>query len=170
MSQASDVLTDAIERIRDGVADTVDDLDPSALADRPGPDANSVGWLLWHLTRVQDAHVAEFLDDEQLYVRDGHAAALGLPEDPHDTGYGHSSEQVAAVRIADPAALVAYHRAVAERSLELLGRESAEDLDRIVDDSWDPPVTAAVRWLSILEDCFMHLGQAQYAAGLRRTG
>ena len=103
-------------------------------------------------------------------LADGHAAALGLAEDPSDTGYGHSSEQVAAVRIEDPAALVAYHRAVADRSLDLLERLSPDDLERVVDESWDPPVTAGVRWLSIVEDCFMHLGQAQYAAGLRPGG
>jgi hypothetical protein len=170
MTQASDVLTDAVERIRDGVADTADGLDADALAYRPAPDANSVGWLLWHLTRVEDAHIAEFLDADQLYVEGGHAAALGLAEDPSDTGYGHSSEQVAAVRIEDPAALIAYHRAVADRSLDLLGRLAPDDLDRVVDESWDPPVTAGVRWLSIVEDCFMHLGQAQYAAGLRPGG
>lgn len=166
MTQARDVLRDAVTRIREGVASAAGDLDAEGFAHRPGPDANSIGWLLWHLTRVEDSHVAEFLDAEQLYVTDGHAAALGLPEDPGDNGYGHTSEQVAAVRIAEPGPLVAYHEAVAARTLEHLATQSDSDLDRVVDEAWDPPVTAAVRWVSIVEDAMMHLGQAQYAAGL----
>jgi hypothetical protein len=166
MTQARDVLSDAVTRVREGVAATAGDLQADQLAHRPAPDANSIGWLLWHLTRVQDGHVAELLEADQLYVSGGHAAALGLPPDPEDSGYGHTSDQVAAVRIADPATLIAYHEAVAQRSLDHLAGQSAEDLERIVDERWDPPVTAAVRWVSIVEDCVMHLGQAQYAVGL----
>ena len=40
------------------------------------------------------------------------------------------------------------------------------DLDRIVDESGDPPVTAGVRWVSIVEDSIAHLGQASYARGI----
>ena len=166
MTEARDVLTDAVTRIREGVASTVGGLDTDQLAYRPGPEANTIGWLVWHLTRVEDSHVAEFLESDQLYVVGGHAAALGLPEDPDDNGYGHTSEQVAAVRIAEPGALIAYQEAVAEGTLEHLATQSDTDLDRIVDENWDPPVTAAVRWVSIVEDCMMHLGQAQYVAGL----
>jgi uncharacterized damage-inducible protein DinB len=166
MTKARDVLTDVVTRVREGVSATVGDLDEDRLAHRPGPDANSIGWLLWHLTRVEDAHVAEFLGTDQLYVVGGHAAALGFPEDPSDHGYGHTSEQVAAVRISDPAVLVAYHEAVADRTLEYLSTQSGKALDRVVDEHWDPPVTAAVRWVSIVEDCMMHLGPAQYVAGL----
>ena len=158
MTKARDVLIDAVTRIREGVASTAGDLDEERLAHRPGPDANSIGWLLWHLTRVEDAHVAEFLEDDQLYVVGGHAAALGLPEDPGDHGYGHTSALVAAVRIADPAVLVAYHEAVADRTLEYLGTQSGKDLDRIVDENWDPPVTMGVRLVSIVDDDVQHAG------------
>ncbi|UDY35107.1 mycothiol transferase [Dermatobacter hominis] len=163
---ATEPLTDAIERIRDQVRDGAAALDPDQLAWQVQPGANPIGWLLWHLTRVQDAHVAEFLDQDQLYVSDGWAEALGLAPDDRDSGYGHTPEQVAAVRIEDPDRLVAYHDAVAARSLALLGGLSDADLDVVVDESWDPPVTAGVRWMSIIEDCFEHLGQAGYVRGL----
>ena len=164
--KAPQPLVDTVERIRDQVRDGADGLDAEQLAWQVQPGANPIGWLLWHLTRVQDAHVAEFLDEDQLYVSEGWAEALGLDPDPNDSGYGHTAEQVAALRIEDPAALVSYHDAVAARSLALLGRLSDGDLDEVVDVSWDPPVTAGVRWVSILEDCFEHLGQAAYVRGL----
>ena len=163
---ATEPLADAVGRIRAQVRDGAAGLDPDQLSWQVQPGANPIGWLLWHLTRVEDAHVAEFLDEDQLYVSDGWASALGLPPDPHDSGYGHTAEQVASLRIEDPDRLVAYHDAVADRSLALLGRLSDGDLDVVVDESWDPPVTAGVRWLSIVEDCFEHLGQAAYVRGL----
>jgi hypothetical protein len=166
MTTASDVLADGIERIRDLVSSTAEGLSADDLAYRPAPEANSIGWLLWHLTRVEDGHVAELAGDEQLWVRDGFAESLGFAPDPHDSGYGHTAEQSAAVRIERPDALVAYHEAVAERSLSFLRDRGDGELDRVVDESYDPPVTEAVRWVSILGDCLMHAGQAQYVAGI----
>lgn len=166
---AAQVLSDAIGRIRDGVHDVAAGLGADQLAHRVAPDANPIGWLLWHLTRVQDAHVAEFLDADQLYLDGGWAAALGLVADPSDSGYGHAASDVAGIRIEHPDRLVAYHDAVATRSLDLLATLGDADLDRIVDESWDPPVTAGVRWVSIVEDCMAHLGQAAYVRGMLRT-
>lgn len=163
---ATEVLSDAIGRIRDRVHETAADMDAVRLAARVGPQANSIGWLLWHLTRVQDMHVSEFLDAPQMYVEDDWAGRLGLPADPRDSGYGHTSDQVGLVRIDDPAQLLAYHDAVARRSLTLLATLDDGDLDRIVDESWYPPVTAGVRWVSIVEDSMEHVGQAAYARGI----
>ena len=39
------------------------------------------------------------------------------------------------------------------------------DLDRVVDEDWDPPVTLGVRLVSIADDGLQHLGQAAYARG-----
>lgn len=163
---ASEVIADAIGRIRDQVRTTAADLDPERLARRPSSGSNPIGWLLWHLTRVQDLHVAELLDAEQLYTAEGWAERLGLDPDADDSGFGHTDAQVAAIHVDDPGRLVAYHDAVAARSLALLDDLTDDDFDRIVDESWDPPVTAGVRWVSIVEDCMQHLGQAAYVRGL----
>jgi uncharacterized damage-inducible protein DinB len=163
---ATEPLADAVVRIRDQVRDAAGALDPDQLAWQVRPGANHIGWLLWHLTRVEDAHVAEFLEEEQLYISEGWAEALSLAPDPHDSGYGHTPEQVAALRIEDPTRLVAYQDAVAARTLALLDRLSDAALDEVIDESWDPPVTAGVRWISIVEDCFQHLGQIGYVRGL----
>jgi hypothetical protein len=161
-----EVLRDALGRIGEGVPDVIAGLGPDELAFRPGPRANSIGWLVWHLCRVQDAHVAELLDEDQLWASGPWAASLGMAPDPADSGYGHSSEQVAAVRPPGPEALDDYHRAVWDRTRRYLGTLSDDDLDRIVDRSWDPPVTLGVRLVSIAEDSFEHLGQAGYVKGL----
>ena len=51
-------------------------------------------------------------------------------------------------------------------TLAYLSRVTSEELDRVVDRRWDPPVTAGVRLVSVVGDCLQHLGQAAYVRGL----
>ena len=162
----ADLLADAFERIRVGVQRVTEGLDQPALVYRPGPAANSIAWLLWHTSRVQDDHVSEIAGVPQAYIAEGFADTLGLPADPADTGYGHSSDQVAAVQPDDPSILVAYHDAVTRRSLDYLASIDTEELDRIIDESYDPPVSVGVRLVSVINDNMQHVGQAKYVKGL----
>lgn len=164
--EIGEVLADAFQRVREGVQRVTDGLDAEALAYRPDAEANTIGWLVWHLTRVHDDHVSEIAGRAQAWHDDGWADRFDLPLDPADIGYGHSSEQVGAVRPAEPALLVEYHETVAERTLAYLDTVDAAELDRIIDDRWDPPVSVGVRLVSVVEDQLQHLGQAAYVRGL----
>jgi uncharacterized damage-inducible protein DinB len=161
----SELLLDAFGRIHEVVHDTVDGLDDKTLATRPDGEGNSIGWLIWHLTRIQDDHLADAGGYEQRYTADGWHERLGLPFDVADTGYAHTSDQVAAVRLSAEQ-LTSYYDAVHQRSLDYLKELSAEDLDRIVDKRWDPPVTLGVRLISVISDDLQHAGQAAYIRGL----
>ena len=141
-------------------------LSPAQLTKRPAPGTNSIGWLVWHLARVQDHHVAELLGTEQIWVDDGWAARFGLEPDPSNTGYGHDADEVAAVRPDSADALIDYLGAVDARTRRLLETIAPADLDRIVDRRWDPPVTLGVRLVSVADDCLQHAGQAAYVRGL----
>jgi hypothetical protein len=167
--QGNDVLVEAIERIRGLVEDLVG-TDAGVLDRQPAHGANSMAWLLWHTTRVQDAHVAELMDEEQLWEHGDFAERLGRPNDPRDTGYGHSVDAAAAVRVDDPSALLDYHSAVADRTVAFLDGLQPDDLDRVVDESYDPPVTAGARMVSVVQDSLEHLGQAAYVRGLLGGG
>lgn len=162
----SDLLLDLYGRVDEHVRDVVTGLDAATLVERPEPGANTIAWLVWHLTRVQDSHVAELLDVEQEWVEGDWARRFGLAPDPHDTGYGHTAEQVGAVRPDGPEALLGYHEVVAVRTRRFLRACTAEDLDRIVDERWDPPVSMGVRLVSIADDDIQHAGQARYVRGL----
>jgi uncharacterized damage-inducible protein DinB len=162
----SEVLTEAFDRLPDLVRDAVDGLTPDQLRWAPAPGANSVGWLVWHLTRIQDDHVAEILGQDQVWVQDGWADRFGLEPDPANTGYGHTAAQVAAVRPDNAQVLVEYYETVAALTRELLRGLTDKDLDRVVDERWDPPVTLGVRLVSVLNDDDQHVGQAAYVRGL----
>jgi uncharacterized damage-inducible protein DinB len=162
----NDLLMDGYGRLPDLVRSAVEGLTPEDLRWTPGPTANPIGWLVWHLSRVQDSHIAELLGDQQVYVRGPWAARFGLEPDPRDTGYEHTIEEVGIVRPETAQALVEYYDAVHERTLELLRGVTEADLDRVVDERWDPPVTLGVRLISVLDDDLQHAGQAAYVRGL----
>jgi uncharacterized damage-inducible protein DinB len=160
------VLTDSYSRIGEEVHAAVDGLSAEQLAFRADPQANSIGWLVWHLTRVQDDHVAGVAGTEQVWTTQGWAERFGLPFPEHAIGYGHSSDEVAAVRVESPDLLTGYYDAVAARTLDYIGRLTDADLDRVVDEAWDPPVTLGVRLVSVVDDCAQHAGQAAFVRGL----
>lgn len=161
-----ELLLDLFSRIDEHVTEIVEGLDAEALRWTPAPGANSIGWLVWHLTRVQDSHVAEAMGVEQRWATEGWAPRFGLEPDPENTGYGHDAAQVAAVRPEGWEVLVEYHTAVAARTRGYLKGLRAEDLDRVVDERWDPPVTLGVRLISVADDDSQHAGQAKYLRGL----
>jgi uncharacterized damage-inducible protein DinB len=162
---SADLLTDAFGRIREAVHHTVDGLTREQLAFRVDAEANSIAWLVWHLTRIQDDHVADVAQAEQVWTAGGWVDRFALPLDRLDHGYGHSTEQVAVVQ-ADAELLTAYHDAVYEQTIQFVRGLTDTDLPRIVDRRWDPPVTLGVRLVSVIADDLQHAGQAAFIRGI----
>jgi hypothetical protein len=153
------------ERIGGNVHAATKDLDDENLAFRPDKEANSIVWLIWHTARGQDAQIAPLAGLAPVWD-DGWRDKFNLPLEPNDTGYGHNSEQVAAVR-ASAELLTGYYDAVWAQTktyLESLTGEAA--LDEVIDTDWNPPVTLGVRLVSIAADCLQHVGQANYLRGI----
>jgi hypothetical protein len=163
---SADILADAFGRIREGVHGVVDGLTPDQLAFRVDGEANSIAWLVWHLTRIQDDHVADAAQGEQVWTSGGWAEKFDLPFDPSATGYGHGVDDVAAVRVRSGDMLTAYYDAVHDRTIAYVTRLTDDDLGRIVDESWDPPVSLGVRLVSVIGDDLQHLGQAEFVRGV----
>jgi uncharacterized damage-inducible protein DinB len=167
VSQAlSEILVDSFTRIRDYLGNALDGLTPEQLAWRPDPEANSIGWLAWHLTRIQDDHIADAALKGQVWTSGGWCERLALPFPPSATGYGHKSPDVEAVRVESVDLLSGYHQAVYESTVAFVQKLTEADYDRVVDDSWDPPVTLGVRLVSVIADDLEHVGQAAYVRGL----
>jgi hypothetical protein len=161
----ADLLADGFDRVQGLVHRVVDDLDDDQLAHRIDGTANSIAWLIWHLSRIQDDHVADAAGHEQVWTAAGWHERSGLPFDASATGYGQSSDEVAAVRVSAEL-LTGYYDAVHDRTLGYVRGLSADDLDRVVDEKWDPPVTLGVRLVSVISDDLQHAGQASFVRGL----
>ncbi|MEU4344334.1 DUF664 domain-containing protein [Nocardia sp. NPDC023852] len=162
---SADVLTDAFERIREVVHEAVDGLGEDELAHRIDKGANSIAWLIWHLTRVQDDHISEVADVEQVWTARRWYDRFALSIDARATGYGDRSADVAVIR-APAELLVGYYDAVHEQTLRFVRKLGDSDLERIVDIRWDPPVTLGVRLVSVISDDLQHAGQAAFVRGV----
>jgi hypothetical protein len=167
---SADLLVDAFGRVKEAVHAAVDGVAPDVLGERVD-ESNSIAWLVWHLTRIQDDHVAGVAGAEQAWTAEGWARRFDLPFDDGETGYAMSSEQVSRVG-ATSELLIGYYDAVHAATLAYVRGLSDDDLARVVDTRWDPPVTLAVRLVSVIEDDLQHVGQAAFLRGIveRRSG
>ena len=165
MTTTSELLVDGFGRVRETVHGVLDGLPVDALTFRPGESANPIGWLVWHLTRVQDDHVAEVAGTEQQWTAEGWDVRYSLPFDRLETGYGQDAADTGAVAV-ELDLLLGYHDAVHASTVAYLRGLGDADLDRIVDTRWDPPVTLGVRLVSVLADDLEHVGQAAYVRGV----
>ena len=165
-----ELLRDSFTRLIEHVDEVADGLTDDVSFWRPTPEANSIAWLLWHSARCQDLQLCEVAGLEQVWTSQHwqQRFALDLPHkaDPgYDIGYGHTAEDVGKVR-APVELLLGYYRAVHEVTLEYLASVTPDELARIVDRRWNPPVTASARLVSVVDDCAQHLGQAAYVRGI----
>jgi hypothetical protein len=164
--EAKDIVLDALERIRSILHRTLTGLTLDDLHRQPSADTNSIAWLTWHLTRVQDKQVSDLAGREQAWIVDGWHARFDKPADPDDTGQRYTAEQVASLRPRDPQVLLDYNKAVYQRSVEYIQTLSPADLDRELNEPrWNPLPTVGVRLVSILADNLQHTGQALYLRG-----
>ncbi len=167
---SSEVLSEAFSRVQGIVHFALAGASMDVLTYRADAEANTIAWLVWHLTRVQDDHIAELMGEDQVWTSGGWADRFDLPFDAAATGYGQGADDVAGVRV-EASLLGGYYDAVHARTLDYLGTLGDADFVRIVDTSWNPPVTLAVRLVSILSDDLQHAGQASYVRGLaKRAG
>jgi hypothetical protein len=161
----AELLVDAFGRVRHATHAVVEGASRDVLTYRPDPDANSAAWLVWHLTRIQDDHVAGVAGTEQQWLAGGWCDHFDLPFSRRATGYGQDSAEVAKVQV-DGSLLRRYFDAVHEETIGYVSGLRADDLDRIVDERWDPPVSLGVRLVSVIADDLEHAGQAAYVRGI----
>jgi hypothetical protein len=169
MSRANELLLDAFGRVHETLPGVVGGLTREQLAWYPAPPANTIAWLAWHLARVEDDHlagVASALGGEPVaQVWADWAQRFALPFPIEAIGYGQSVEQAHQVRC-EAELLVGYYDQVHARTVRVISGMTDADFDVIVDRRWDPPVTAAVRLVSVVNDITAHVGQAAYIRGM----
>jgi uncharacterized damage-inducible protein DinB len=165
---AADLLVDAFNRVKESVHDAAEGLEPADLLLRLDRAANPIGWLIWHLTRIEDDHIAKAAGIDQVWTAQGWAERFALPYDTDAHGYGQTSDEVGAFRVKSVQLLLGYHDAVHEQTIRWVEGLTDADLERVVDKRWDPPVTLAVRLVSVVSDGLQHAGQAAFIRGIAR--
>src|ERR1700761_9657643 len=163
---SNDLLTDAFSRIHHVVHQATDNLPPEELSFRVNGDTNSIAWLVWHLSRVTDDHLSEAASKEQVWIGNGWAEKFALPFPPDATGYGFGGDDVAAVKVKSGEILIGYFDEGIEEATRYVKSLKEDDYARVVDSSWNPPVTVAVRLVSVVSDALQHAGQAMFIRGI----
>jgi hypothetical protein len=161
----NEILIDEFNRIKDVVHKTVKGLSDDDLTYFLEEVPNSVAWQVWHLTRIQDNHIASFLNLEQVWTGSGWYEKFGLPFDKNATGWGQTAKETKQVKV-NGKLLLGYLDEVTDVTVKCINSLADSDYKKIVDKHWDPPVTLAVRLVSVLSDDFQHAGQAAFLKGL----
>jgi Protein of unknown function (DUF664) len=162
-----ELLRDSFTRLIGLVEELTDGLTDEAAFFRPTGAANSIAWLIWHSARQQDLQLCDIAGTEQVWFRDGWVDRFGLDLPRNDSGFGHGPDEVGRVR-ASADLLAGYYHGVHKVTLEYIASVTPDELSRIVDRRWNPPVTASARLVSIIGDSSQHLGQAAYVRGIVR--
>lgn len=161
------VIIDGMSRGRGVLARALDGLDDGDLAYRPSPEANPIGWMAWHIGRIEDMHVADLVGEEQLWTSQGFHERFGMPADAENFGTGNTLEQVNEVKPPSVDAIREYYQAVADRTDGYLATLSDADLDRELDEpQWTPLPTVGVRLNSLIHHVAHHGAQVAYLRGL----
>ncbi|MFC0675879.1 mycothiol transferase [Brachybacterium hainanense] len=163
---ALEVLVDAAGRPVEAALALRPQLARDVLLAHPGGHDNSIAWLLWHAAREIDVQRAQLSGTQEVWTAQGFRERFALGEAGDGVGYGHTPEQARAIRIEDADLLLEHLAAVTAELVAYLRTLTEADLDAVIDESWDPPVTRGVRLVSIIDDAAQHVGQAAYAAGM----
>ncbi|WP_133755659.1 mycothiol transferase [Naumannella halotolerans] len=161
---ATQILVDAATRPAEAAAALTAGLTAEQLNAHPGGHDNSIAWLLWHIGREIDAQVAELSGRPPVWENFRDRFELGELGD--QVGYGFTPQQARSIVVDDAGLLQQYLQAATDALVAYLQTLGEEDLDQVIDTSWDPPVTRGARLVSIIDDAAQHIGQVGYARSI----
>ena len=164
----NEFIEDAFRQEKEFLTDAVSDLTPAELAWRAGPQANPIGWILWHMLRVEDMWFQFFIQRKtELWERDGWNDKFGLPT--RDNGFGHTLEQVADFPALDRDELMRYGDAVRGETLEYIKGLAPADFN-VVPREQRPEMSVGAIFRQVVGELFQHQGHISYLKGLQRPG
>ena len=164
----NEFIEDAFDKEYEFLMDALSDLTREEAVWRPGPEANPIVWILWHMLRVEDMWFQFFIQrNSEIWERDGWNEKFGLPT--RDNGFGHTAEQVANFPALDIRELISYGDAVRAETLEYLRGVTAEDL-AVVPRSARPEMSVAAIFRQVIGEVYQHQGHIAYLKGLQRAG
>ncbi|MFC2060072.1 DinB family protein [Chloroflexota bacterium] len=158
------LIVDTYERSSQALERALEGLTQDDLNQQPNPDSNSMGWIVWHLTRIQDRAIADLTGEEQLWIKDTWHSKFNRPADPQDVGVRHMPEDLAAFKSPDVQTLLAYHQAVLQVSKRYISNLSQTDLDRWL--GHPRYATVGARLVVLISENLQHAGQVAYVHGL----
>ncbi len=164
-----DFILDMLDRMQGAVTAAVDGLTHDELRWRPGPDANSIGFILWHQVRCEEVIVQSMIQRKpQVWELEKWHEKLNLPENPMDVGYGYTAEQIASFPVPELSDLLAYSNAVRSQTVECLKSMTSDKFSEVLQTPFFGEITIAKLFGHLLSEVTLHIGQIAYLRGLQR--
>ena len=164
----NEFIEDAFNTEHEYLMDALGDLTADELMWRAGPEANPIGWILWHMTRIEDMWFQFFIQSQtEIWERDGWNEKFGLPT--RDNGFQHTLEQVADFPAYDLSEMTRYGEAVRSATLAYLKTVTSEQMDEVPREA-RPEMSVGRIFRQVIGEIYQHQGHIAYLKGLSRAG
>ena len=161
----NEFIVDALDKENGFLLEALDGLGPDELAWQPAADANSIGWILWHMVRVEDMWIQFFAQFQtELWETEGWHEKIGLPT--RDNGFGHTAEQVNNFPGVDLGEFLRYRASVRQATLAYLDTLTPEDMERVPRER-RPEMSLGAMFRQIIGEMYQHVGHIAYLRGLQ---
>ena len=161
----NELIADALEKETGFLMEALDGLTPEEMSWQPAPDANSIGWILWHMVRVEDMWIQFFAQfGAELWETEGWHEKFGLPT--RDNGFGHTSEQVNNFPGIGLQQFLEYRASVREHTLAYLNTLGPADMETVPRER-RPEMSLGAMFRQIIGEMYQHVGQIAYLRGLQ---
>ena len=160
-------VSNALERNWGMVDRAIDGLSDETLARRISDSDNSIGWLLFHMSRVVDVFMnSRFQGNPQIWIEDGWCEKFGLSDDPDTTGQGWDAARVAAWQLPSRDVLVGYYEAVKAGCRDYMSSVTGEELSASISlrPGSDPEPIEAIMGVLVFDN-IVHGGQIAFLRG-----
>ena len=130
-----------------------------------GPGTNSIAWLIWHLTRIQDLSASARMGKDQAWVAEGFHAKFGMEADFMKFN-SFTPEELDAFPQMDAESLLGYYECARGYLTEYVNSLSASDLDAPVPPRPHGPENVGDALGITLADNTQHFGQIAFIMGV----
>ncbi|MDE2901063.1 MAG: DinB family protein [Chloroflexota bacterium] len=171
---AIDFVEMAATQSRNATLALVSNLERDQLTWRAGPEANPVGFLIWHVFRTEDRYVRMLTGEEETYTADGWSAKWPLPgtitgdRAALTTGNSWTSDEVGAFNVPPLDELLAYGETVRSRAMDMVRGIDPDTLEDVPNQE-RPEWVKATYLRSMITHEFGHQQQMDYIIGLQKA-
>jgi hypothetical protein len=158
-------LTTMIAEFHGALMEDVKTLTPQNLKWKPAPQANPIGFLLWHYMRTEDNLVTGLQGKPAIWETEKWYEKMGLDAKAQGTGFKEPDvDKIAVLPLAD---LVAYAERVSRNTQEYLKTLDDVKLDFAPDPARPRRTIGALLRNFLLAHGWWHLGEIKYIKGLQ---
>jgi hypothetical protein len=164
--QLAEAMVKSLEQSQGYLTKALDGLTQEEAAWSPAAESNSIAFILWHVTRVEDFFVIRVIQrGVELYEAEGWREKLGTPA--KDTGFDYTLEQLRAWPVPKLEIIRGYSESVRKKTLALLNSISPERLSELARPDRSPDSVGDIL-CRITTEIALHVGQIAYIRGIQR--